>query len=247
MTFRSWDGATYDRISAPQARWGAAVVKRLVLAGDERVLDAGCGSGRVTEVLLERLPRGSVVALDASPDMLAAAERRLAGWDNVELVRADLAQPLPLDAPVDAVLSTATFHWVPDHDALFANLAAVLRPGGQLVAQCWGAGNTASVLEAVREVGDNLPGAVTFATPEETARRLEAAGFVEAETWLNAEPTVFDSREAFEEFLAAVCLGARLDRMPPDEHAGFVRAVADRLPACAIDYVRLNITARRAG
>src|SRR5438309_1103096 len=112
MTFRSWDGATYDRISAPQARWGAAVVKRLVL-------------------------------------------------------------------------------------------------------------------EAVREVGDNLPGAVTFATPEETARRLEAAGFVDAETWLNAEPTVFDSREAFEEFLAAVCLGARLDRMPPDERAGFVRAVAD--------------------
>ena len=86
------------------------------------------------------------------------------------------------------MLSTATFHWVPDHDALFANLAAVLRPGGQLVAQCGGAGNTASVLEAVREVGDNLPGAVTFATPEETARRLEAAGFVDAETWLNARP-----------------------------------------------------------
>ena len=247
MTFRSWDGATYDRISAPQARWGAMVLERLVLRGDERVLDAGCGSGRVTELLLERLPRGRVVALDASPDMLAAAERRLGGWDNVEFVRADLAKPLPLDTPVDAVLSTATFHWVPDHDALFANLAAVLRPEGQLVAQCGGVGNTASVLEAVQEVGDNLPGAVTFATPEDTKRRLQHAGFVEVETWLNAEPTTFESRENFEEFLAAVCLGARLDRMPPEDRPGYVRAVADKLPAREIDYVRLNITARRAG
>src|SRR5439155_18073453 len=227
---RDWDADAYDRLPIPMTRWGTDVVGWLDLTGDERVLDAGCGTGQVTRELLRRLPNGSVVALDGSPSMIEQARARLDD-DRVEFVVHDLLDPIPI-TPVDAILSTATFHWVLDHERLFANLAGVLRPGGQLVAQCGGAGNTASVLEAVREVGDNLPGAVTFATPEETARRLEAAGFVDAETWLNAEPTVFDSQEAFEEFLAAVFLGARLDRMPPDEDPGFVRAVADRSPAC---------------
>src|SRR5271165_59691 len=127
MTARDWDGATYDRISGPQARWGAALLDRLPLVGDERVLDAGCGSGRVTEALIERLPRGHVVALDASGQMLEAARSRLARFgDRVSFVQADLGRPLPIEPPVDAILSTATFHWVPDHDALFRNLAAVL-------------------------------------------------------------------------------------------------------------------------
>jgi trans-aconitate 2-methyltransferase len=121
VTTRDWDAATYDRIAAPQARWGSSVVARLPLRGDERVLDAGCGSGRVTQELLEKLPNGHVVALDASAAMLDEARRRLAGYgDRVEFVEADLAAPLPVAPPVDAILSTATFHWVLDHDALMA-------------------------------------------------------------------------------------------------------------------------------
>ena len=125
---RDWDATTYDRIADPMARWGAVVVDRLPLVGDERVLDAGCGSGRVTEVLAERLPRGRVVALDGSPAMVEAARDRLTRFDDrVDYVVADLAEPLPVDPPVDAILSTATFHWVLNHDALFRNLAAVVR------------------------------------------------------------------------------------------------------------------------
>ena len=154
MTTREWDAVAYDRVSGPQFRWGVAVLQRLELAGDERVLDAGCGSGRVTERLLERLPRGTVVALDSSAAMLEEAARRLAPHlSRVELVHADLGRQLPAMAPVDAILSTAVFHWVPDHDALFRHLAAVLRPGGRLVAQCGGTGNAASVLRAARELG----------------------------------------------------------------------------------------------
>ena len=133
---RDWDARTYDRVADPQTRWGTAVLDRLPLAGDERVLDAGCGSGRVTELLAKRLPRGRVVALDGSPSMIDAARERLAPFGNrVEYVVADLGVPLPVDGTIDAILSTATFHWVPDHDALFANLATVVRPGGRLVAQ----------------------------------------------------------------------------------------------------------------
>ena len=75
---RDWDGATYDRIADPMTRWGTSVLDRLPLRGDETVLDAGCGSGRVTERLLERLPDGRVVALDGSPAMIREARARLA-------------------------------------------------------------------------------------------------------------------------------------------------------------------------
>jgi trans-aconitate 2-methyltransferase len=247
MTRREWDAATYDRVSAPQLRWGLAVLERLALAGDERVLDAGCGSGRVTERLLERLPRGTVVALDGSEAMLAEARRRLAPHlSRVELVHADLGRPLPLLTPVDAVLSTAVFHWVPDHDALFRHLAAVMRPGGRLVAQCGGAGNVASVLRAARAAGDGWEGPQHFATAEATRRRLDAAGFVEVETWLHEEPTAFEAGEQLTTFLRTVILGAHLERMPPERRDAFVESVAASLgPHPVVDYVRLNILATR--
>jgi trans-aconitate 2-methyltransferase len=148
---RDWDGASYDRIAAPMTRWGTDVLERLPLRGDETVLDAGCGSGRVTERLAERLPRGRGIALDGSPSMVDAARTRLAHFgDRIAYAVADLGRPLPIEpASVDAVLSTATFHWVPDHAALFRNLAAVVRPGGRLVAQCGGAGNIATIRAAI--------------------------------------------------------------------------------------------------
>lgn len=245
---RDWDGATYDRIADPMTRWGSDVLARLPLAGDETVLDAGCGSGRVTEQLLERLPEGRVIAADAAPSMLVEARRRLARFgDRVSFVECDLGRPLPIDGHVDAVFSTATFHWVPDHDALFANLAAVLRAGGALVAQCGGAGNIASVIRAVADLGETWPGPWTFATPEETTARLEAAGFVDIETWLHDEPTHIEAGEPLETFLATVVLRAHVDRLPAAERAGFVRAVAERLAGRDIDYVRLNILARNRG
>ena len=244
---RDWDGATYDRIADPMTRWGTDVLERLPLTGDETVLDAGCGSGRVTELLLERLPGGRVIAADAAPSMLVEARRRLGRFgDRVSFVECDLGRPLPIEGAVHAVFSTATFHWVADHDALFANLAAVLSPGGRLVAQCGGAGNLASVRRAVVELGETWPGPWTFATPEETSARMEAAGFVDVATWLHDEPTPIDPGEPMETFLATVILRAHLDRLSEAERAGFVVRVAERLPASEIDYVRLNMTARRA-
>lgn len=244
---RDWDARTYDRVADPMTRWGSVVLDRLPLEGDERVLDAGCGSGRVTELLAERLPHGDVVALDGSPSMVEAARQRLARFDGrIEYVVADLGQPLPIQ-PVDAILSTATFHWVPDHDALFRNLAAVLRPGGRLVAQCGGAGNIASIERVLRTVGDGWIGVHHFETPEATTRRLEAAGFVDIECWLNDEPTRMEPGEPFLAYLRTVVLGAHLERLPPAERDAFVAEVASRLPGTTIDYVRLNIVARQPG
>ena len=245
---RDWDARTYDRIADPQTRWGMAVLDRLPLEGDERVLDAGCGTGRVTELLLQRLPRGNVVALDGSPAMIDAARQRLNRFgDRVEYVVADLGRPLPVDGLVDAVLSTATFHWVPDHDALFTNLAAVTRPGGWLVAQCGGAGNVARIEAVLATIGDGWQGSHHFENPIDTTHRLEQAGFVDIDCWLSDEPTRFEPGEPFELFLRTVVLGAHLERLPADQHADFVHAVAEGVGEPLIDYVRLNITARRGG
>jgi trans-aconitate 2-methyltransferase len=244
---RDWDAATYDRIADPMTRWGSAVLDRLTLVGNERVLDAGCGSGRVTEKLAGRLPDGRVVALDGSPAMIEAARERLARFGaRIEYVVADLGLPLPIRQPVDAILSTATFHWVPDHDALFRNLAAAVRPGGRLVAQCGGVGNIASIKAILATVGDGWLGPAHYETPEATRRRLEAAGFVDVETWLNPEPTPIEPGEPLETFLATVVLGPHLERLAEADRAAFVHEVARRLPNPEIDYVRLNILATRS-
>jgi trans-aconitate 2-methyltransferase len=173
-----WDGARYDRVADPQHRWGKAILQHLELQGTELVLDAGCGSGRVTDELLALLPGGRVVALDASASMLEQARGRLGSFgERVRFVEADLLDLTPdvldRDQPVDAVFSTATFHWVKDHDRLFRNLAALLKPGGQLVAQCGAEGNVARVVRAARAAGMELERSWNFASPDDTARRLE--------------------------------------------------------------------------
>jgi trans-aconitate 2-methyltransferase len=245
---RDWDAATYDRIANPMTAWGTAVLDRLPLRGDERVMDAGCGSGRVTELLAERLPQGSVVAVDGSPAMIDQARARLGGFgDRIEYVVADLGRPIPVALPVDGILSTATFHWVPDHDALFRNLAAILRPSGRLTAQCGGAGNIASIQRVLATIGDGWLGPVHFETPEATTDRLAAAGFVDIRCWLTDEPTRFEPGEPFEAYLRTVVLGAHLERLAPADRDPFVHEVASRLGEPAIDYVRLNIDAVRAG
>ncbi|MFM7551928.1 MAG: class I SAM-dependent methyltransferase [Actinomycetota bacterium] len=247
---RAWDGRTYDRVGTPQAEWGRAVLERLDLAGDETVLDAGCGSGRVTEMLLERLPRGRVIAVDGSASMLAAARERLAGDDRVEFVEADL---LALDLggrTVDAVLSTATFHWIKDHARLFARLHAALRPAGRLVAQCGGRGNLARVLARTEAVAadpayaPHLAGFVDphrFADAPETEELLRGAGFAAARAWLQEAPVHPPEPPVF---LSSVILTAWLEHLPEALRGPFVDAVLAGLPEpFEADYVRLNLDA----
>jgi trans-aconitate 2-methyltransferase len=250
MTGRDWDARTYERVSGPQVRWAEQVLDRLPLEGGETVLDAGCGTGRVTRMLLERLPDGHVVAVDSAPSMVAQAREAL-DPERATVFQADLAE-LVLDEPVDAAFSNAVFHWVPDHDALFARIFAALRPGGRLIAQCGGEGNVDRFLELADAVSAREPyaehlagwdGPWNFASPGDTARRLEAAGFAEVETGLDPWPV---TPEEPLDFVRTVCLGNHLEQLPEELREPYARTVVE---ACGspmeLDYVRLNISARR--
>ena len=247
MSFREWNATLYDRVANPHVDWGKQVIDWLPLHGSELVMDAGCGTGRVTELLLDKLPNGRVIAIDSSRTMLREAQRRLAERsDRVSFIAADLTQRFTVRLPVDAILSTATFHWIADHDRLFANLAAAMRRGGVLAAQCGGSGNIASVRAVLSDIGDGWPGPWFFATPEETRARLLACGFTDVRTWPAEEPVRFDSSTELERFLATVILGPHLQRLAPEDRGVFVKQVAAGIPNRTIDYVRLNIVAVRA-
>lgn len=258
-TTTDWDAHRYHRCAAPQEEWARAVLGRLPLDGDETALDAGCGSGRVTRLLLERLPRGRVIGVDGSPSMIEAAREAFAGDARITLINSDL---LALDSSllreqagvgaVDAIFSNATFHWIEDHAALFRRLFALLRSGGRLTAQCGGRGNVAGYVEAIHTASGDDPFREyvagfepwNFYGPEETERRLADAGFVDVRCWLQElEPFVPESPR---EFVGAVGLAPHHERLPEDLRERFTAAVAGALPEGGkMGYVRLNIDAVR--
>jgi trans-aconitate 2-methyltransferase len=244
---REWDAETYDAVSDPQFSWGMEVLERLELRGDETVVDAGCGSGRVTAELAKRLPRGRLIAVDGSKAMVAKARERLG--DDVTYIVSDLSE-LELPEPVDLIFSTATFHWIADHELLFSRLRANLVPGGRLVAQCGGEGNVAehaaAILRAIAAPQfaphfENMSVIWNFAAPEPTEGRLRAAGFAEARCWLEHKPVTPPDPLRF---TMTVTLGPHLAHLPEEKRRPFAEAVLQQSdPPLTLDYVRLNIEA----
>ncbi len=248
MVGTTWDALTYDKSSEPQQAWASEVLARLEgIAQDATVLDVGCGTGRVTEALAALVPRGRVLAVDASVDMVELARQRLG--DRAEVWCQDVLD-LDLDEPVDAIVSTATLHWVTDHEHLWARLARALRPGGVLEVQCGGEGNIDRVREVIDAVArDAHPELIewspwVFAGPQETERRLREAGFAEIRCWLEKRPTYPREVDAF---VRTSILAAHLARLPEERREPFAAAVVAGVRP-PLDYVRLNASAvRRAG
>lgn len=240
-----WDACTYDQSSQPQQAWAADVLARLEgINGDGTILDVGCGTGRVTELLLALVPHGRVLAVDASQDMVALARERLG--DRAEVWCQDVLN-LELDEPVDVVFSTAALHWVPDHERLWGRLAQALRPGGVLEAQCGGRGNIDRVRKVIDSVArDCAPELVgwspwVFAAPEETKQRLHDAGFTAIRCWLEERPTYPQDVAAF---VRTSILAAHLARLPKERREPFASAVVAGV-SLPLDYVRFNISAVR--
>jgi trans-aconitate 2-methyltransferase len=247
---RDWDAATYDRVSGDvQLVWALELLERLPLAGDEVVLDAGCGSGRVATLLADRVPRGRVYGVDAAPSMVEHARESLG--ERATILCQDLVE-LDLPEPVDVAFSNATFHWIHDHAALFAALHRSMKPGGRLLAQCGGYGNIDAFREAADEVAGEAPFAPYFAdwqrpwnyaTAEDTEARLRGAGFDEVECWLEPRPMTPEDPRAF---VRTVCLVRHLDPLPEELEEPFIDRVLARVEQpLVLHYVRLNMSARR--
>ena len=252
-----WNAAAYDEISDPQFAWGMAVLETVELAGNERVLDAGCGSGRLTAELLRRLPAGEVVALDSSPQMLEQARRRLETFGSrVEFVHASL-QDFKLDRIMDGIFSNAVFHWVPGHEEMFRCLHGALVPGGWLVAQFGGVGNLERTHRRADEVAVQPPFREHLQEMEygphyedvaSTRRRMEAAGFRVSQAGLHTVEAPFERRERYQTFLRTVVLRQPLAKLPEELQSAFLDEISSRTlqeeGGYVLDYVRLTVRAR---
>ena len=259
---REWNSSEYHRLSQPQVSWGKKVLARLKLRGDELILDAGCGSGRLTAELLEALPNGRVVGVDLSQNMLQTAGQHLqpkfAG--HVSLVAADMTA-LPFIGEFDGIVSTAAFHWVMDPGRLFRNLFQTLRPGGWLQAQCGGAGNLARLRGRMQTLAHSpryaayladFPEPWVYLDAERAAALLLAAGFVDVKTDLEPAPTLFDGRQQYSEFLKTVIVRQHIGQISdPQLQLQYVSELADLAasddPPFLLDYCRLNMSARVPG
>lgn len=250
-----WDAERYHRLSRPQQGWGRQVLARLDARPGERILDLGCGTGRLTADIAAT-PGLFVVGLDSSRSMISEGRDFLGR--SVPLVLADGAH-LPFSGAFDAVFSSATFHWIRDHDLLFAGIYDALRPGGRIVAQCGGGPNLARLLDRAHALMDAPPFAShfagwfdpwTFAGVEDTRRRLERAGFESIEVWLEEAPTTMPDAAAFTDFISCVCVRHHVDTLPPEMRPPFVAALTEQAaaddPPFTLDYWRLNIGAGRA-
>jgi trans-aconitate 2-methyltransferase len=259
-SMREWNAGVYHKVSNPQLDWGLAVLERLSLHGDETVLDVGCGTGRLTEKVVERLPRGRAIGVDQSANMLQTARAHLAGRfrGRLAFARADAAA-LPFASAADAIFSTATFHWVLDHEQLFASLFRALKPGGRLVALC-GGGPYLERLHArcvllMREPAfaphfSQWAHPWEFADAATTARRLENAGFTHIETSIHASPVLQPDAASFNEFVSHVICRPHLEYLPdPSLRARFMDRLTEQAamdaPPFQLDYWRLNLNATR--
>ena len=237
------------------------MLSRLTLRGDELLLDAGCGTGRLTAELLQALPRGRVVGLDISQNMLRSAREYLQPQfgEQAPVVAADFLD-LPFENAFDGIVSTAAFHWVLDHDRLFQNLYRALRSGGWLQAQCGGGANLARLRERMGALAlspkyasflANFPSPWLYQDAEGAAETLHRAGFVDVQTGLEAAPTVLEDRQHYMEFVKTVIVRVHLERIPEaDLRRQYVSDLADQAaaddPPYMLDYWRLNLSARKA-
>jgi trans-aconitate 2-methyltransferase len=251
-----WNAAAYHRLSDPQLAWGRRVAAKLAPRSGERILDLGCGTGRLTSELAGCFPEARFVGADLSQAMLSEARRTGAG---VAFVRAN-GLSLPFVGAFDGVFSAATFHWITDHAALFRQIHAALKAGGRLVAQCGGGPNLQRLLDRARVLmaGERFGPFFrewrepwVFAGEDDTRRRLEQAGFERIDVSLEPAPTTLPGREAFADFIACVCVHHHVDALPAGERAPFVDALAGAAaaddPPLTLDYWRLNLSARKPG
>ncbi len=256
-----WNPEEYAKHSAAQLAWARELIARLKLRGDESVLDIGSGDGKVTAEIAAALPRGRVVGLDGSREMVQFARAHYDDkqFPNLEFVGMD-ARRIELDRRFDIVFSNAALHWIEDHPAVLKGLSRVMRRGGGLIISCGGRGNAVQILEAVgvvrakdrwRNYFDGFAFPYHFYGPDEYSRWLPEAGFSSLRLELVPKDMPHPGAEGLAAWIRTTWFPFT-DRVPDSAREEMIREVVetylDRFPLDAagdahVKMVRLEVEA----
>jgi trans-aconitate methyltransferase len=264
---RQWDAEKYHSISHIQEKWGRDLINRRKWHRNEIVMDAGCGTGRVTKLLAEIVSKGGMVyAVDIDPNMIQQSLKNLANIKNVIVIQSDLVN-VELPRKVDVIFSNAVLHWVSDHKKVFQNFWKLIcdnnddnnSKGGQLLIQYGGQGNLEKVhrlLNQVKELDEfrdyfiNWNEPWYFGKPDETRKLLQEIGFKNVNVYLSEASTTFSVRKSYSEFVKAVVMKPFLEYLPHEkQRSRYLELFLDKVEqsglAWILDYMRLNIIAEK--
>jgi trans-aconitate 2-methyltransferase len=258
-----WDPEDYQKGSGEQQKWARELIAKLSLRGDERVLDIGCGDGKVTAEIARFLPNGTVLGIDSSEEMVCFAREHLGPgmYPNLSFEVED-ARRLTFREEFDIVFSNATLHWVIDHRPVLRGIRRSLKPGGRLLAQMGGRGNAAGVVAILAKMAKdkrwtpNFTGfrfPYGFHGPEKYERWLKAAGLRPIRVELIRKDMVHGGRAQLAGWLRTTWL-PYTQRIPEAERARFVDELVVRYEevyppdadgSIHVGMVRLEVEARR--
>ena len=260
----TWDANTYDNISNIQKDWANVIInKERKWTGKEHLLDAGCGSGRVTKILAEKITEGNIYAIDSDPNMIEKAKENLKDIKNVKVMQADLLDILSLNIPIkfNVIFSNAVLHWVLDHRKVFESFYDLLLPNGQLLVQCGGHGNlqkTLSVFDSVKDLHEfskyfsKWKFDRNYAKPKETENILKEIGYKDVKVYLTDAPARFNSKRDYSIYIKTVDLRPYLKYLPSEQLQNeFVNTVLLHLEkyypnlCWNLDYMRLTVLASK--
>ncbi|MFA5330893.1 MAG: methyltransferase domain-containing protein [Methanoregula sp.] len=259
----TWDAADYAHSSPAQKQWAGELITKMHLTGRERVLDIGCGDGRVTAAIAACLPNGSVTGIDRSPAMIRFAREQypVGKYPNLSFVEGD-AQGLQHREQFDVVFSNAALHWIYDHGPVLAGISRALVHGGRMIVRMGGKGNADGIFAALREIRDDpawgryfsgFSFCYGFFSPDEYRPWLESVGLFPLRVELIPKEMVYPDREGLAGWVRTTWL-PYLERVPEERRLIFVDTLVDRYlsvypPGCdgtiRVAMVRLEIEAKK--
>ena len=253
-----WDAQAYDKISSNvQLRWGQALLEKRKWLVNEIVMDAGAGSGNLTRVLADKVPKGQVYAVDADPAMVEQAKANLSGYKNVQVIHSGM-DTVVLPMPINVVFSNAALHWVPDLERTFSHFWKILKPGGELLIECGGHGNLERQVSIIfnlmqsdqfREYFVDWKQPWHFPKEDEAETLLKKTGFIDIKVSLSKRTTIFSDRQSFAIFAKTVIMNPFLGYLPADKKEYFLDAFLSKIQESgwgwSLDNMRLFIFARK--
>lgn len=232
-----WNPGDYEKSATAQYSWAIGLMSCLNHKGDERILDIGSGNGKITARLAEMVPRGTVVGIDISPDMVDYARNKYPPkkYPNLSFQIGD-ASHLDFCEEFDIVVSFACLHWVKDHLPVLGGVFRSLMPGGRVLFQCGGKGNAADILTVTEELirmvtwsefFHDASSPYHFYGPEEYRKWLTQAGLKPLRVELIPKEMVHEGRVRLEGFLSTTWL-PYTERLPEGLRQDFISEIARR-------------------